>query len=321
MIIIIEEDILVLKSINLSKKLILIAGPTASGKSKLAIQLAQRLNGEIINADSMQIYKEFLILSSRPSKKDEKNVKHHLYGFLSVKNPFSAGDWLKLTKKKIKECFINKKVPIIVGGTGLYFNTITKGISKIPHIDKNIRDKTRKLFQSLGNKEFYKKLLKIDPKIKNQILENDSQRSQRAYEVFLKTNKSLFDWIENTKSDFVDYEIKKIFLDISKEELLKNISIRTDLMFQEGCLEEVKKFNVLNINKTLSSNKLIGVQEINQYLKGSISLNKCKELINIKTRQYAKRQKTWARGHMKNWNKLYYKDFSSLLKKVLKVAS
>ncbi len=100
MIIIIEEDILVLKSINLSKKLILIAGPTASGKSKLAIQLAKRLNGEIINADSMQIYKEFLILSSRPSKKEEKNVKHHLYGFLSVKNPFSAGDWLKLTKKK-----------------------------------------------------------------------------------------------------------------------------------------------------------------------------------------------------------------------------
>ena len=310
-----------LKSTNLSKKLILLAGPTASGKSKLAIQLAKKLNGEIINADSMQIYKEFFILSSRPSEEDEKNIKHHLYGFLSVKNSFSAGDWLKHSKRKIKECFINKRVPIIVGGTGLYFSTITKGISKIPQIDKNTRDKTRNLFQSLGKKEFYKKLLNVDPKIKNKILPNDSHRSQRAYEVFLKTNRSLFDWIENTKSDFVDYDIKKIFLDTSKEKLLKNISIRTDSMFQEGCLEEVKKFNLLNINKTLSSNKLIGVQEINQYLRGLISLNKCKELINIKTRQYAKRQKTWARGHMKNWNKLNYKDFSSLLKKVLKVTS
>jgi len=119
----------------LTKKLILIAGATASGKSKLSIQIAKKINGEIINADSMQVYKNFSVLSSRPKKEDSNIVKHHLYGFLSVKNYFSVGEWLKLVKKQIKICVKNNKIPILVGGTGLYFNTITQGISKIPEID------------------------------------------------------------------------------------------------------------------------------------------------------------------------------------------
>jgi tRNA dimethylallyltransferase len=305
----------------LSKKIILLAGPTASGKSKLAIHLAKKLNGEIINADSMQIYKEFSILSSRPNKLEMKQAKHHLFGMVSAKNYFSAGDWLKETKKKINLCFKKKKTPIIVGGTGLYFNTITKGISKIPDIDLKTRTQVRNQFKKLGYKKFYEKLLEIDPKAKGKILPTDSQRTQRAYEVKLKTKKSLFDWIANTKSDFLNYNLKKIFLDIPRQELLQKISKRTEMMFKENCVSEVKKFNSLKLNKSLSANKLIGVQEINQYLKDTISLDECKELINIKTRQYAKRQNTWARGHMKNWNKLYSKNFSILLKKTLKVVS
>ena len=305
----------------MSKKIILLAGPTASGKSKLAIHLAKKLNGEIINADSMQIYKEFSILSSRPNKLEIKKVKHHLFGVVSVKKYFSAGDWLKETKKKINLCFKKKKTPIIVGGTGLYFNTITKGISKIPDIDLKTRTQVRSQFKKLGYKKFYEKLLEIDPKAKGKILPTDSQRTQRAYEVKLKTKKSLFDWIANTKSDFLNYNLKKIFLDIPRQELLQKISKRTEMMFKEDCVSEVKKFNSLKLNKTVSANKLIGVQEINQYLKDPISLDECKELINIKTRQYAKRQNTWARGHMKNWNKLYSKNFSILLKKTLKVVS
>ena len=305
----------------MSKKIILLAGPTASGKSKLAIHLAKKLNGEIINADSMQIYKEFSILSSRPNKLEIKKAKHHLFGVVSVKKYFSAGDWLKETKKKINLCFKKKKTPIIVGGTGLYFNTITKGISKIPDIDLKTRTQVRNQFKKLGYKKFYEKLLEIDPKAKGKILPTDSQRTQRAYEVKLKTKKSLFDWIANTKSDFLNYNLKKIFLDIPRQELLQKISKRTEMMFKENCVSEVKKFNSLKLNKSLSANKLIGVQEINQYLKDIISLDECKELINIKTRQYAKRQNTWARGHMKNWNKLYSKNFSILLKKTLKVVS
>ena len=305
----------------MSKKIILLAGPTASGKSKLAIHLAKKLKGEIINADSMQIYKEFSILSSRPNKLEVKQAKHHLFGVVSSKNYFSAGDWLKETKKKINLCFKKKKTPIIVGGTGLYFNTITKGISKIPDIDLKTRTQVRNQFKKLGYKKFYEKLLEIDPKAKGKILPTDSQRTQRAYEVKLKTKKSLFDWIANTKSDFLNYNLKKIFLDIPRQELLQKISKRTEMMFKENCVSEVKKFNSLKLNKSLSANKLIGVQEINQYLKDNISLDECKELINIKTRQYAKRQNTWARGHMKNWNKLYSKNFSILLKKTLKVVS
>ena len=303
------------------KKIILLAGPTASGKSKLAIYLAKKINGEIINADSMQVYKEFSILSSRPSKSETKKVKHHLYGIVSVKKYFSAGDWLKEAKKKIDVCLKKKKIPIIVGGTGLYFNTITKGISKIPDIDNKTRFKVRALFNELGFKRFYEKLLLLDANIRNKISSTDSQRMQRAYEVKLKTKKSLFEWIAGTKSDFLDFNIKKVFIDIPRDELLKKISKRTELMFEQNCLDEVRKFNSLKINRTLSPNKLIGVYEINQYLKGSIPQDKCRELINIKTRQYAKRQNTWARGHMKNWNKLYSKNFSILLKKTLKVIS
>ena len=305
----------------MSKKIILLAGPTASGKSKLAIQLAKKIKGEIINADSMQVYKEFSILSSRPNNQELKKVKHHLYGIISVKEYFSAGDWLKQTKIKIKTCFKKKKIPIIIGGTGLYFNTITKGISKIPNIDIRTRNRVRGLFKKLGYVKFFEKLLEIDPKVKDKILPTDSQRAQRAYEVMIKTKKSLFDWISKTKSDFVNYDIKKMYIEIPREELLKRISIRTENMFQNKCIEEVKKFNTLKLDKLLSANKLIGVQEINSYLKGSITLDQCKELINIKTRQYAKRQNTWARGHMKNWNKLYSKDLSVLFKKTLKVIS
>ena len=305
----------------MSKKIILLAGPTASGKSKLAIGLAKRLNGEIINADSMQIFKEFKILSSRPDISETKGIKHHLYGFISIKRYYSVGDWLKEAKNKIDDILKRKKIPIVVGGTGLYFNSITKGISKIPDLDSKTRNKVRNLYEKIGTKKFYNLLIKLDPKIKGRIIPTDSQRLQRAYEVKLKTKKSLFDWFANTKSEFLDFEIKKIFIDIPRDELLKKIYKRTDIMIKKKCTNEVKKFNKLKVKKNLSANKLIGVQEINEFLKGKISLDQCKELINIKTRQYAKRQNTWARGHMKNWNKLYSKNFSILLKKSLKVVS
>ncbi len=177
------------------------------------------------------------------------------------------------------------------------------------------------MYKKLGSKKFYNQLLKLDPQIKGRISSTDPQRVQRAYEVKLKTKKSLIDWFENTKSEFLDFEIRKIFINIPREILLKKISLRIEQMFKEKCIQEVRRFNKLHVNKNLSANKLIGVKEINDFLNGSISLDHCKELINIKTRQYAKRQNTWSRGHMKNWNKIYSKNFSNLLKKSLKVVS
>ena len=175
----------------MSKKIILIAGPTASGKSSLAIQLAKKINGEIINADSMQVYKEFKVLSSRPNDLEVKKVKHYLYGIISGKKYFSTGNWLKLAKSKINNCHKKRRIPILVGGTGLYFKSITKGMSKIPHIDSKTRNQVRTLFKRLGYKKFYEKLILLDPEVKNKILPSDSQRIQRAFEVFIKT-KNLF---------------------------------------------------------------------------------------------------------------------------------
>ena len=215
------------------KKIILLAGPTASGKSKLALHIAKKLNGEIINADSMQIYKEFSILSSRPKRSETKKIKHHLYGIVSVRRHFSAGDWLKEAKKKVNLCFKKKKIPIIVGGTGLYFNTITKGISKIPDIDIKTRKKVRILFKRLGFKKFYEKLLVLDPKVKNRINPKDTQRMQRAYEVKLKTKRSLFDWFAKTKSDFLDFDLRKVFIDIPRIDLLPNIAKEQNLCLRK----------------------------------------------------------------------------------------
>jgi tRNA dimethylallyltransferase len=305
----------------LSKKIILIAGPTASGKSKLAIEIAKKIKGEIINADSMQVYKEFSILSSRPSKIDLKKVKHYLYGFQPVKKHFSTGAWLKLVKKQINLCLKNKKIPILVGGTGLYFEAITKGISKIPNIDLRARDRIRKLQKKIGQKKFYKKLLKLDSLIKNKIEPSDTQRSIRAYEVKKFTKKSIFEWFKLTKSEFKQFKIFQIFIDVPREKLLKNISSRVEEMFRNNCVKEVNFFLSLNVDYSLSASKIIGVREIKDYLSGDLNLQQSKELINIKTRQYAKRQVTWARGHMADWKKLYSNSFSSLSKKVLKAIS
>jgi len=305
----------------LSRKIILIAGPTASGKSKLAIQIAKKIKGEIINTDSMQVYKEFSILSSRPLKIDIRKIKHHLYGFQSVKKHFSTGAWLKLVKKQINQCLKNKKIPILVGGTGLYFEAITKGMSKIPNIDFKKRDKIRELQKKTGQRKFYELLLKLDPLVKNKIEPSDTQRSIRAYEVKKFTKKSIYEWYKLTKSEFKKFQIFKIFIDVPREKLLKNISNRAEQMFRNDCVKEVKYFLDLNIDPSLPANKIIGVKEIKNLLSGVLGLPQVKEAINIKTRQYAKRQVTWARGHMSDWNKLYSNSFSSLLKKILKVIS
>jgi len=182
------------------KKVILLAGPTASGKSKLALQLAKNLNGEIINADSMQVYNEIIILTSRPTLQDTNIVKHHLYGFNSVKQKFSTGHWLKMVINKIKEQWNQNRLPILVGGTGLYFKALTDGLVEIPNIPNNLRIEIRKLHRRIGQKKFFNELIELDPLVKKFLSASDSQRSMRAYEVKKLTNRSLFDFAKETKS-------------------------------------------------------------------------------------------------------------------------
>ena len=301
---------------DLKSKIILISGPTASGKSKFAIKLAKKIKGEIINADSMQVYKELRVLTARPIKKDYNKIKHHLYGFESVKKNFSTGKWLKLANEKIVKIKKRKKIPILVGGTGLYFKALTDGLVKIPNIPIKFRHKVRNLQKKLGQKTFFMKLNKLDPLIYKKIKSTDVQRSIRAYEVKSYTKKSLFDWYKNTKSRYPKEDFIKIYIDFPRENLLHKISKRSGQMLRQGAIKEVKKFLKLRIKKENSSNKVIGINEIKDFLSKKTNLNEVKEKITIKTRQYAKRQNTWARGQMMDWQKVNPKDLKKILKKI-----
>ncbi len=299
------------------KKIILLAGPTASGKSKLAIKLAKHFNGEIINADSMQIYKEISILTSRPSYKDTKTTKHHLYGFTSVKKKFSTGDWLKMILGKIEEQWTLSKTPVVVGGSGLYFKALTDGLVKIPDIPSSLRLKVRMLHKKIGQKKFFTQLIKLDPLVKSFIVASDSQRSMRAHEVKKFTGKSLFELIKETKSNFDKKVFKKLFINIPRDLLNKKIEERVEKMFKEGAVGEVKDFFKMKIYHELSANKIIGMNEVKAYLQGKLTLAETKELVVQKTRQYAKRQFTWSRGHMKSWEMIYSSNINDLFNKAV----
>ena len=301
---------------DLKSKIILIYGPTASGKSKFSLQLAKKIKGEIINADSMQVYKELKILTARPLKKECSKIKHHLYGFQSVRRKFSTGKWLKLATEKISKIKKNKKIPILVGGTGLYFKALTDGLVKIPNIPIKFRNKIRNLQKQIGQKKFYKKLIKLDPLIKEKINPTDIQRSIRAYEVKVYTKKSLIEWFKNTKSKFTEDDFFKIYIDFPRQELLFRISSRVDQMLRQGAVKEVKKFLKLKVAPEMTPNKVIGINEFKDFLNKRSDLKEVKEKITIKTRQYAKRQSTWARGQMMDWQKVNPKDLKKILKKI-----
>ncbi len=301
---------------DLKSKIILISGPTASGKSSFAIKVAKKIDGEIINADSMQVYKQLRILSARPDPKKYKKIKHHLYGFHDVTKIFSTGDWLKLVIKKIIEVQKRKKTPILVGGTGLYFKALTEGLVKIPNISSKFRNQIRNLQKKIGQKKFYEKLLKLDPSSKGKINPTDTQRSIRAYEVKKFTKKSLHEWFKNTKSNFLDDNFIKVYIDYPRTELIERINQRTEKMIKHGAIKEVKRFLKLKLRKDKSANKAIGVMEIKDYLNKEKNLTEIKEKIAVKTRQYAKRQSTWARGNMMNWMKLKPQEINKFLKKI-----
>ena len=301
---------------DLKSKIILISGPTASGKSTFATNLAKKINGEIINADSMQVYKQFKILTARPTLKEQKNIKHHLYGFLSIKNSFSSGQWLKLASKKIKEIQKRNKTPILVGGTGLYFKILIDGLVKIPKISKEKRNKIINLQKKIGQNNFYKKLIKIDPNARESINLNDFQRSIRAYEVKYFTNKSLTEWYKETKPIFKRENFVKIYLDCPKDLLFKRIKMRAKKMIPLGLIE-VKKLKKIKIPQGNSSNKIIGYSELRNLLAKRVNTNQTIDLIATKTRQYAKRQATWARGQMKDWKFLSTSNTKISLKKLL----
>ena len=301
---------------DLKSKIILISGPTASGKSSFAIKLAKKIDGEIINADSMQIYKELKILSARPLKKDYQGISHHLYGFQSVKRNFSTGDWLKLVSKKILILKKRKKVPILVGGTGLYFKALTEGLVDMPNIPLKFRNDIRSLHKKIGQKNFFLRLIKIDPLARNHINSSDTQRCIRAYEIKLFTKKSMYEWFKNTKSKFEKRDFYKINIDFPREELVRRIRLRAQEMIKKGAIQEVKKFLKFKVPKDRSASKAIGITEVKEFLHRKIQIDELIEKISIKTRQYAKRQTTWGRGNMMDWKRIKPNSLNKFLKKI-----
>jgi tRNA dimethylallyltransferase len=299
-------------------KIILISGPTASGKSNFAVKIAKRIDGEIINADSMQVYKQLKILTARPNKEEQKNIKHHMFGVIDLNKKFSTGQWLNTAIKKIKAIKKRKKIPILVGGTGLYFQSLINGLVKIPEIPLNFRNKIRLIQKKEGQKKFFKKLLKIDSMSKDKFDPNDIQRTIRAFEIKSYTKISMYEWLKKTKPEFKDDEFLKLYIDFKREDLIKRISLRVFKMIEAGAINEVKKFIKLKIKKEMSVNKVIGIDELTQYLDKKINLDQAIELISIKTRQYAKRQATWARSRMLLWNKISPNKIDKHIKKMNK---
>ena len=297
-------------------KIVLISGPTASGKSNFAVKIAKKIQGEIINADSMQVYKILKILTARPNKIEQKDIKHHLYGVVDLNKKFSTGQWLELVIKKIKNIKKKKKIPILVGGTGLYFQSLINGLVKIPEIPLKFRNKVRLMSKREGQKKFYKKLLKLDPKVKNKFDPNDTQRSIRAYEIKSYTDISMYDWLARTESEFKNSDFLKLYIETKREKLIERINLRTLNMINGGAINEVKKFLKLKIRKDQSVNKVIGIAELTQYLNHEVTLDEAKELISIKTRQYAKRQATWARTRMTSWKKIKPTRIDDFIKKL-----
>ena len=275
---------------------VLIAGQTASGKSQLAIDIAEKQGGIIINADAIQVYKNWRILTARPSSVDEARIKHKLYGHIDGTKDYSVGTWIK----EIKEILSSNSRPIIVGGTGLYFSALTSGLVDIPEISESVRLEAKNRINKNG---FASLVAEIDAETVQKIDRNNPMRVQRAWEVLRSTGQGLNSWHQKTPKPTLDLnKCKAILVDGEVSLINTRINNRFDQMIEKGLIQEAK--NNLATWKTLHpSSKAIGAQELIAYLNNEISMNQLREQIVIATRRYAKRQRTWFRSKMKTWEK------------------
>lgn len=273
-------------------KVIVIAGPTASGKSAYSTQLAQKHHGVIINADSIQVYQCLEILTAQPSREIQREVPHRLYSILPPTDTCSAGQWVSLALEEIKRARESGKLPLVVGGTGLYLKSLMEGLSSIPSCDPKLREQ----FQDEETSALYNKLKSCDPTLAERLKPQDRQRIIRGLEVWHGTGKSLSFW-QNQKPSPPPYNFETHLLMPSKAELIRRFQTRLEDMLVIGVLEEVEKTMPLTLSP--SALKAIGLKELREYIEGQYSLEKAKELILLRTQQYAKRQKTWFRHQLK----------------------
>jgi tRNA dimethylallyltransferase len=280
---------------------ILIAGATASGKSALAIKIAKKLGGVIINADAMQVYEGWKILTARPTKQDQRNVSHLLYGHVDNKEAYSVGDWLR----QVTPLLDGNHRPIIVGGTGLYFRALTEGLANIPKIPEKYKKKSSELIQ---NGKMLDMVADFDEATRSKIDLQNPVRVARAWEVLQATGKSIVSWQADTPPPILNInKCDAILMHSSTHWLNERIKIRFEAMLDKGVLEEITE-NSQSWDPQLQSSQAIGATQLIEYNLGRISIEKATELAVIASRQYAKRQKTWFRKRMENWRTIIAED-------------
>ena len=278
-----------------NKEAFVIFGPTASGKSELAKKISTNLDSPIINFDSLQVYHQLRILSARPTSQDEKLIDHRLYGIIDGKENCTVVKWLKLAKIEIENCWREKKIPILVGGTGLYLKGLMQGISHIPDISDSTIKNTDASFLKNGANYLYKVLLEHNKNTK--IKETDTQRLKRSYSLLMETGHSLEEWQVKPEKIFENVNYKIILLNEDRSAIYEKAKIRFSAMIDNGAIEEVENLRKEEIDPNRSIMKAIGVREISKYLDNKYSLDDCKEETVQKTRNYIKRQQTWIKSN------------------------
>jgi tRNA dimethylallyltransferase len=294
-----------------AKRAILIAGPTASGKSAVSLALAERLGGEIVNADSMQVYAELRVLTARPSAADEARVPHHLYGVLRGDEACSAGRWSRMALEVIKEIEARGKVPIIVGGTGLYFRALSEGLSPIPAIPDDVREQVRAEVAAAGDNA-HALLVEADPVLADVIRSSDKQRIARGIEVARGTVKPLSQWHKEPPNPLLTGHLAKIVLAPEREWLRARCDRRFELMLDEGALDEVRDLAAAGLDPALPLMKALGLRPLADYVAGNIELSEAVAKGQAETRAYAKRQETWFRTQMIAWERMSAQDSERL---------
>lgn len=299
-------------------KPILIAGPTASGKSSLALNIAHKTGGAIINADALQVYAGWNILTARPSAEDLLQCPHYMYGHIAMGESYSVGVWLRQIKTQIKECIQRGERPIIVGGTGLNFSAITQGLADIPEVPLNIRQKADQMVLEQGRDIFAEILKHKDPSTYAQIDVRNPMRTQRAWEVLTATGTGLSTWQKTQPPPLIPAaQAHLISLTSDTDWLNARIDTRFDLMLAQGALAECRAALDSWWDETLPSCKAIGAKELISHLKGELSLTEAVEAAKLQSRRYAKRQRTWFRSRMAAWHKLHISDNEYDLSQVL----
>jgi len=291
----------------LNNSIFFITGPTGIGKSDLAIKLSKKINGEIINADSMQIYKELKVITARPTNIDIKLIKHHLYGYVSGSERYNVEKWCNDAKNIIESLFKRNVTPIFVGGTGLYIDTLINGITSIPSVPESLKKESNNLFDKIGLDNFFELIKEIDINAVNNISKNDTQRLKRIWEVYKFTGKKFSLWKDNKNKKFldnIDYKIILFLPDRTKN--YNRVNKRVESMIDNGAVHEIENLLKYNYSSKLPIMRAHGVPEISSYLQKNVTLDECINNIQLVTRHYVKRQNTW----WKSSNLQFYKKFN-----------